>query len=184
MALYGIALLPLAEKAKAHADEATTPWFADDSAGIGHVEDCAAFLEYLTKDGPIYGYYPEPEKSYFVCKLEDEPAARTSFHHRGLKVNFCRGRRYIGGLIGSDEEKTEYVKKKIGVWADGVKILSSIARRFPQTAYAGLTISLQADSRPRRLGVLCRRGTPLRSSECMKWYRRGPDRLISAGGDI
>lgn len=146
MALYGIALLPLAENAKVIADEATiTPWFANDSAGFGHVEDCAEFLQYLTQEGPTYGYFPEPEKSYFVCKLEDEHAAKTSFHHRGLKVNFCRGKRYVGGFLGSEADRAEYVKEKIEAWADGVVILSSIAKRFPQTAYAGLTISLQAE---------------------------------------
>ena len=80
-----------------------------------------------------------------TLKIEDESAAKTFFHHHGLQVNFCPGERYVGGFLGSKADRAEYVKEKIQAWADGVKILSSIAKRFPQTVYAELTISLHAE---------------------------------------
>jgi hypothetical protein len=41
MILYGVALLPLVEGLRQAVPEATTPWFADDSAAIGNMHKCA-----------------------------------------------------------------------------------------------------------------------------------------------
>jgi hypothetical protein len=60
-------------------------------------------------------------------------------------VNCSRGQRYLGGYIGRKREKEEWVKKKVEKWEDGMQILASIARRYPQTAYAGFTMSLQQE---------------------------------------
>ena len=52
--------------------------------------------------------------------------------------------RYLGGFIGGNDHKLEWVKGMVKVWVDGVKNLASVvAKRFPQTAYAGLTFSMQ-----------------------------------------
>lgn len=143
MFLYGIALLPLAEHLRKAVPDALTPWYADDSAAAGQAEQCARALRFLETFGPIYGYYPEAEKSYFICKEEDEPQAKVAFYSYGLKVQFVRGMRYLGGFIGGYDYKLEWVREKVRGWVDGVKILASVAKRFPQTAYAGLTFSLQ-----------------------------------------
>jgi hypothetical protein len=45
MILYGVALLPLVEGLRQLVPEATTPWFADDSAAIGNMHKCAMCLE-------------------------------------------------------------------------------------------------------------------------------------------
>ncbi|KAL3768952.1 hypothetical protein ACHAWO_004062 [Cyclotella atomus] len=143
MVLYGIALMPLAEHLKRAIPEALTPWYADDSAAAGPAESCARALVFLQEFGPYYGYYPEPEKSYFICTAEEEAQAKVAFYSYGLKVQFVRGLLYLGGFIGGNEYKLEWVREKVKGWVDGVKILASVARRFPQMAYAGLTISLQ-----------------------------------------
>ncbi|KAL7502374.1 hypothetical protein ACHAXN_001333, partial [Cyclotella atomus] len=143
MVLYRIALMPLAEHLKRTIPEVLTPWYADDSAAAGQAESCAHALLFLQRFGPIYGYYPEPEKSYFICTVEEEAQAKVAFYSYGLKVQFVRGLRYLGGFIGGNVDKLDWVKNKVKGWVDGVKILASVARRFPQTAFAGKTISLQ-----------------------------------------
>ena len=145
MALYGIALLPLAEKLKEALPDAIVPWFADDAAAVGNAVDCASVLDFLMAKGPTYGYYPEPKKTIYIGKLEDESGAKAAFLSHGHRVEFTQGHRYLGGFIGGEPEKEEWVRAKVEKWADGVKILSSIAKRYPQTAYAGLTIWLQAE---------------------------------------
>jgi hypothetical protein len=145
MILYGVALLPLVEGLRQAVPEATTPWFADDSAAIGNMHKCAKCLEYLSEHGPTYGYYIEPEKTHVICKEEEEPEAKAAFLSRGLVVSFSRGQRYLGGFIGSKGEREKWVREKVEKWADGVRILASIARRYPQTAYAGFTMSLQQE---------------------------------------
>jgi hypothetical protein len=146
MALYGVALLPLGEKLRRQAvPGATLPTFADDVAAVGNVVSCARSLEFLSEVGPIYGYFPEPEKTHVICKEEDELEAKVVFLTRGLDVQYSRGQRYLGGFIGRKKERDEWVSAKAEEWADDVRILAGIARKYPQTAYAGLTMSLQAE---------------------------------------
>jgi hypothetical protein len=134
MVPYGIALMPLAEHLKRAVPEALTPWYAYDSAAAGQAEQCARSFVFLQEFGPIYGYYPEPEKSNFICTPEEEAQAKVAFYSYGLRVQFIRGTRYLGGFVGGNEYKLDWVRKKVRGWVDGVKILASIACRFPQTA--------------------------------------------------
>jgi hypothetical protein len=140
MVLYGVALMPLAEHLRKFLPDVLTPWYADDAAAAGgNAEWSAMALKFLKVYGPIYGYYLEPEKSFHICKKEDEAQAKVAFYAHGLKVQFVRRMRYLGGYIGSCESKLEWVEEKVRVWVDGVKILASVVKRFPQTAFAGLT---------------------------------------------
>jgi hypothetical protein len=95
------------------------------------------------KFGPQYGYFPEPGKSYYICKAEDEEAARQAFESFGLDINYSRGQRYLGGFIGSAEKKGEWLVGMVDKWAAAVVTLSTVAERYPQTAYAGFTFCLQ-----------------------------------------
>ena len=111
MALYGVALTPLAEHLRRNVPEVLTPWYADDAAGAGLVDGCAEALRFLIEYGPNYGYYPEPEKSYFICTKAQEAQAKAAFYLKGLKVQFARGKRYLGGFIGGEDHKLEWVEE-------------------------------------------------------------------------
>ena len=95
------------------------------------------------KFGPQYGYFPEPGKSYYICKAEDEEAACQAFESFGLDINYSRGQRYLGGFIGSAEKKGEWLVGMVDKWAAAVVTLSTVAERYPQTAYAGFTFCMQ-----------------------------------------
>jgi hypothetical protein len=122
---------------------ALQPWFADVSAIVGTSEQCADALEFLCKEGPDFGYFPEPEKSWHICKSTDEAEAKVAFAMHSRKVQFTRGHRYLGGFLGSDDGKHEWVREKVQVWVDAIDTLSRIALRYPQTAYAGMVMVLQ-----------------------------------------
>ena len=143
MDLYAIGLLPLAEQMREEIPEALQPWYADDAAGTGPAEANAKCLAFLCEHGPAYGYHPSPEKSYYICKAKDEPVARQAFESRGLAINFSRGRRYLGGFIGSGKAKDEWLGEKIAMWIKAVQDLAIMAQKFPQTVYAGFTFCLQ-----------------------------------------
>jgi hypothetical protein len=59
-------------------------------------------------------------------------------------VNFCLGKRYVGGFVGSEAMLEHWLDPKVKKWVAGVENLARIASRFPQMAYAGLASSLQA----------------------------------------
>eukprot|EP00957_Ditylum_brightwellii_P094769 7217013-Ditylum_brightwellii.AAC.1 len=60
-------------------------------------------------------------------------------------MQFREGQRYVGGYIGAEATRLEWVRPQIEKWADGVRTLTSFAKQYPQTAYAGLVMSLQAE---------------------------------------
>ncbi len=60
-------------------------------------------------------------------------------------MNFCRGKRYVGGFVGSEAMLERWMDPKVKKWVAGIKTLARIASRFPQTVYVGLVLSLQAE---------------------------------------
>jgi len=58
--------------------------FADDSSAAGKLETVLAWVKALVKEGPKYGYYPEPSKSVLVVKEGKEERARGPFLITGV----------------------------------------------------------------------------------------------------
>ena len=145
MFAYGVALLPLAELLNERQPDCLIPFYADDAAAAGRHEQCAITAAGLREFGPHFGYFPEAHKSWHVCKAEEEEAARACFAAQNFNINFTRGKRYLGGFVGSLVEREVWLCPKIDLWVAAIHSLALIARRYPQTAYAGLVISLQAE---------------------------------------
>ena len=104
MNLYGVALLPLAEWMRNDISSSLQPWYANDTGVAGEAVSNAECLRYLLQHGRRYGYFVEPSKSTYICKLADEAIAREAFESRGLDIGFSQGERYLGGFIGSAAE--------------------------------------------------------------------------------
>ena len=120
--------------------------FQKNNPGDQKARHSAACLKFLIEHGPQYGYVPEPEKTIHVCKKQDEPMARLAFENAGLdRVNFSRGTRYLGGFIGSGASKRVWLEEACAKWTYAVERLALVAGKHPQSAYAGFTISLQAE---------------------------------------
>ena len=58
----------------------------------------------------------------------------------GMQV--VTGSRYLGGSISDQESEKAWLLEKVEVWKDLVDVLSEVARRNPQTAYAVMKKSL------------------------------------------
>jgi hypothetical protein len=101
-------------------------------------------FQLLMKKGPSVGYFPAPQKSYHICPKAEEAEARATFEAAGLHVNFYHGKCYMGDFVGSEAMLERWLDPKVRQWVAGVEILARIVSRFPQTAYASLTSSLQA----------------------------------------
>jgi len=144
MVCYGIALMPLAEWLRTEVPGALQPWYADDLSGIGTATDNATVLQLLKEKGPYVGYYPEPDKSHYVCMPQDEEAAKAAFEAAGIPdLNYGRSRKYLGGVYGDAAEKEEWVKKKVEQWVYCVEVLGKCAYTQPQAAYVAFVLSLQ-----------------------------------------
>jgi hypothetical protein len=75
MNLYGFALLPLHKRMHVAVPDALAPAYVDDTAAAGQAVHNLACLNYLLHYGPRYGYFPNPGKSWYICKAEDKAVA-------------------------------------------------------------------------------------------------------------
>ena len=147
MVLYGITLVPLAEELRAADPGLLSSFYADNAAFAVLERRSAQLLKLLMKRGPDRGYLPQPAKSLFISDTpEQETGANRAFAAEGLVLNFVSGNRYLGAYLGPQAELEAWVKPQVEAWAHGVKVLAKIARRHPQSDYAGLGMLLQSES--------------------------------------
>ncbi len=93
MNLYGVVLLPLAERMWTDIPSSLQPWYAGNTGAAGDAASNVECLRYLIQHGPRYGYFVEPAKSTYICKLADEAIAREAFASHGLVIGFSQGER-------------------------------------------------------------------------------------------
>ena len=136
MALYSIALLPLAEILREACTEVLQPWYKYDAAMQVLAVSVAKCFKVLIKYGPQFGYFPEPDKSFAICPLATEAAAKAIFEAEGLPVKFCRCHRYVGGYVGSTAMQDRWVEPMVDKWVVGIKALAMVVRKYPQSTYA------------------------------------------------
>ena len=68
IALYGVALLPLAENLRSEHPDVLQPWYANNEAMQGLPLAVAKCFQLLIRVGPQFGYYPKPNKSFAICQ--------------------------------------------------------------------------------------------------------------------
>ena len=80
-----------------------------------------------------------------LCAQEDRPEPKRIFVAAKLPAKWSGGRRYHGGFVGSQAMERKWAEEKVQEWVSGVRALARIAQRYPQTAYTGFAVSLQAE---------------------------------------
>jgi hypothetical protein len=93
--------------------------------------------------GPSVGYFPEPEKSWCICTRAEEEVTRAILAESGMRPNFTRGMKYVGGWVGSEKMKERWIKPKVADWVYAIETLALVAVKYPQCAYRLLVTSLQ-----------------------------------------
>jgi hypothetical protein len=143
MVLYGLTMVPLAEALRAAVPSVIQPWYADDAAMTGPIAGIGEAQRLLCAWGPHRGYFPEPGKSVLIVGATTPHADLAPV----AEFNFQRqeGHRYVGGFVGSPTTEAAWIAPQVHQWTCGVDSLASVARRHPQTAFAGLAKSLQAE---------------------------------------
>jgi hypothetical protein len=97
------------------------------------VKGIAQNMRLLKEGGPAHGYYSKPFKSIFVPS-SPEAMDQCQWWLAEFNFDFRDGSRYVGGFIGTDEAKREWLEPKIQQWVAGIETLSPIAKPYPQTA--------------------------------------------------
>ena len=63
----------------------------------------------------------------------------------GININYVDGSRYLGAYLGPREELEEWVWPKVETWVHRICILAKISNQYPQSAYAGLGMSIHIE---------------------------------------
>ena len=139
---YGVSLLPLLRKLN-DPNKVLQNWYADDSAAITKLKKLEISLKNLIEEGPAFGYFPEPSKSFVVVDKQYAEEAHHIFDKYSITI--VEGKRLLGVFIGDVNEKVIYLKKKELEWVDKIEKLSFVAKTEPHCALSGLTKSIQAE---------------------------------------
>ena len=103
------------------------------------------FFKRLCELGPLFGYFPEENKSILVVREKDVEKAEKIMGDNGSNFKIKTGYRYLGSFIGEKERQTDWVEEKISDWIKAVENLSEVAVYVPQSAYAGMQRALQQE---------------------------------------
>ena len=75
----------------------------------------AACLQYVCANGPRYGYFQSPAKSWYICNEADKGIARVVFNGLRLTIKMISGRKCFGGFIGSAASNEEWMEEKLAI---------------------------------------------------------------------
>ena len=109
----------------------------NDSACLAKFKELKEWLELLILEGPKYGYFPEPEKSYLVVHPNLLDEAKLLF--KDIQINIVAGHMFLGGYVGRSANCQDWVQKKIEVWINSVHTLSKAANLQPQALFVAFT---------------------------------------------
>ncbi|XP_057308551.1 uncharacterized protein LOC130646905 [Hydractinia symbiolongicarpus] len=142
MAIYAIGLTPLLNLMADGIFETTVAAFADDVSAGGKCRNLKVWWDRLMQIGPLFGYNPQPYKSWLIVKPGHEQLAKATFE--GTNIQICTdGERHLGASIESDSFRKEYCEKMVTIWVKEISLLSDIALSQPQAAYPCYTSGYQ-----------------------------------------
>ena len=118
------------------------------AAAGGTLSQLHTWWSELQKRGPLFGYFPEPSKTWLITKPSYFETAKVMFPDIKITVE---GHKYLGSFIGSDEGKCTFVENEVKEWITDIKELARIAKSEPQLAYAAYVYGTS-----KRWSFLCR----------------------------
>ena len=141
MFMYAVGTIPLISLLKDGTGKRKQVWYADDASACSELNSLKDWFDEVKLRGPLFGYYPEPSKSYLVVHENFLSEAKSVFE--GTGVNVVMSHRLLGGVIGSRSGKLSFIEERVKKWSKQVETLSQIAESQPQAAFAAFTKSLQ-----------------------------------------
>ena len=136
MAVYATGITPLLNDLMSIlAEQDKMAAFADDITATGKCRSLRTWWDNLATQGPHFGYFPQPKKSWLIVKEHNLADAVESFRGSNIQIT-TEGERHLGAVIGSEGYKERYCKTLVEKWTEELSLLAQIAVTQPQAAYA------------------------------------------------
>ena len=99
------------------------------------------YFDLLTRQVPGQGYYPKPFKSVLIVRPYNIEAGKVFGERHGFKV--CTGARYLGGYIGDDKSKRDWLRECTLTWEKNINTISKTTGKYTQESYATVVRAIQ-----------------------------------------
>ena len=129
MFVYGIVVLPVVKRLKLVYPSVTQLWYIDNYGALGTCNNVELYLNSLKRIGLARGQYPNPTKIIMVVHPDNLEAGRLFGVSHGFKV--CTGSHYIGGYIGDEESKRDWLKDRTDKWEINIRAVTKTAGKYP-----------------------------------------------------
>ena len=140
MDAYAIGILPFLALIKPETDQQNMKHvaYADDLAGGSKLQNLRNWWDKCPQFGPAIGYHPNAIKPWLIVKPGKMDEAKIIFQGTGVNIT-DKGKKYLGGFVGSKEGKNEYMRELVEEWLAELRELTKVAKSEPQAAYSGFT---------------------------------------------
>ena len=128
MVMYAIGILPLIHKLNG---DVVQVWYVDYASVCKRGSNLREWWDRLQSNGPLFGYHPNPSKTWLVVKPEHRPAAEAHFEGSGVNIT-TQGQRYLRAGLGSRPFVEEFVKKKSAVGSQRSRACQILPRSNPR----------------------------------------------------
>ena len=91
-------------------------------SSAGKLLETRKWWDVLCQAGPEYGYHPLASETVLIVKPQHQEMAEEVFGCSGVEVT-TDGQRHMGVVIGNEEFKELYVKRKVQKWVKDVEEL-------------------------------------------------------------
>ena len=114
MFAYGIEIILLVKHLKSTYPDVTQPWYSDNAGALGMFDRFDNYFKALNSKGPEQGYFPDPTKNIIVLHPQNLESIEKFRQRHGFKV--CMSACYIGGYIGDEKTKGDWLKEHTEKW--------------------------------------------------------------------
>jgi len=112
MAMYALAVTPLIRSLRQSQPDVSQVWYADDATAGGQLAPLLHWWKHLLIYCPMFGYFPNANKTCLIVKPALLHSARTLFRGANIQIS-CEGQHHLGAAIGSRSFTESYVSKKV-----------------------------------------------------------------------
>ena len=141
MIVYEIGIIPLINILKREIPDVTQPLYAYDDRSLGMFARLQAYFDSLARQGPGRGYHPEKTKIVLIVRPDNVKAGKWFVRCHGFRV--CMGAHYLGGYIGYDESKRNWLRKCTLKWGKNINMIRKTAEKYSQESYAAVVRAIQ-----------------------------------------
>ena len=99
------------------------------------------YFDSLTRQGLGRGYHPEPTKSVLIVRPDNIEAGKLIGARHVFRA--CTGAHYLGGYIGDNKSKHNWLRKRTLTWEKNIHTISKTTGKYPQESAVVCAIQLE-----------------------------------------